>query len=42
METRPLGDTDHESSVPTFGAIALDPLDGPTRTSWSGRSSIAA
>ena len=29
METRPLGDTGHESSVLTFGAIALDPLDQP-------------
>ncbi|PSQ03750.1 oxidoreductase [Halobacteriales archaeon QS_6_71_20] len=27
METRPLGDTGHESSILTFGAIALDPLD---------------
>jgi len=29
METRPLGETGHESSVLTFGAIALDPLDQP-------------
>ncbi|HKL30802.1 MAG TPA: aldo/keto reductase, partial [Natrialbaceae archaeon] len=27
METRPLGDTGHESSVLTFGAIALNYLD---------------
>ena len=29
METRPLGDTGHESSVLTFGAIALNYLDQP-------------
>ena len=27
MDRRPLGTTGHESSVLTFGAIALDPLD---------------
>ncbi|WP_117594838.1 aldo/keto reductase [Haloprofundus halophilus] len=27
METRPLGETGHDSSILTFGAIALDPLD---------------
>ena len=29
METRPLGDTGHESSILAFGAIALDHLDQP-------------
>jgi aryl-alcohol dehydrogenase-like predicted oxidoreductase len=32
METRPLGDTGQESSVLTFGAIALDPLDQSAAT----------
>lgn len=27
MDTRPLGETGHDSSILTFGAIALDSLD---------------
>ncbi|MFB6163317.1 MAG: aldo/keto reductase [Halococcoides sp.] len=32
MDTRPLGETGQESSILTFGAIALDPLDQPSAT----------